>query len=147
MKVILQKDVEKIGTIGQILNVADGFARNYLIPQGLAVKAAENNIAHLEHQKKALSAKINKEKKDAEKLAQKLSDFSCTIAKKVGENEKLFGSVTSADIEEALTKEGFEISRKDIVLEEPIKALGVYTVLVKLPQAVEANLKVWVVQG
>lgn len=147
MKVILQKDVEKIGTIGQILNVADGFARNYLIPKGLAVKAAENNLAHLEHQKKALSAKINKEKKDAEKLAQKIAEFSCTIAKKVGENEKLFGSVTSADIEEALTKEGFKISRKDIVLEEPIKALGVYTVLVKLPQAVDANLKVWVVQG
>lgn len=147
MKVILQKDVEKVGTIGQILNVADGFARNYLLPKGLALRAAENNVAHLEHQKKALSAKINKEKKDAEKFALKLSELSCTIAKKVGENEKLFGSVTSADIEEALAKEGVEVSRKNIVLEEPIKALGVYTVLVKLPQAVDANLKVWVVEG
>jgi large subunit ribosomal protein L9 len=145
MKVILQKDIEKLGVIGDIVNVKDGYARNYLIPKGFALKAFENNLKQFEHQKKSLVAKINKQKKDAMSLAEKIEAHSCTIAKKVGENEKLFGSVTNIDIEEALKKDNFDISRKNIIIKEPIKSLGVYTVLVKVAKDMDANLKVWVV--
>ena len=146
MKVILQIDLEKVGLMGDIINVSNGYARNYLIPKGFAVKAAENNIAQLEHQKRALNAKIAKEMKDAQKLAEKFNEYSCTISKKVGENEKIYGSVTTADIEEALLKDGYSVSKKDIVIEEAIKSLGVYTVTIKLSKGVDAKLKVWVVQ-
>jgi large subunit ribosomal protein L9 len=146
MKVILQKEVDKLGSIGDIIKVSEGYARNYLIPSGLALQADEQNVKRLEHQKKVVQSKISAERKEAEKLAQKISAHSCTIAKKVGENEKLFGSVTSADIEENMIKAGFSISRKDIVMPEPIKALGVYTIPVRVFSGIEANLKVWVVQ-
>lgn len=146
MKVILQKDLGRRGSMGDIVEVAEGYARNYLIPNGIAKKAEDANVKALEHNKKVVQAKINKEKKEAEKIAEKLSSHSCTITKKVGEEEKLFGSVTSADIEEALKKDGFNVSKKDIVLEDHIKALGVYTVPVKVHAGVTANLKVWVVK-
>jgi len=145
MKVILQKDIDKVGHVGDIVNVSEGYARNYLLPKKLAVKAFENNLAQFEHQKKALQAKINKQKKDALSLAEKLNSYSCTISKKVGENDKIFGSVTSSDIEAALTKDGFDISKKNIIIEDPIKNLGVYTVSIKIAKAVDANIKVWVV--
>lgn len=146
MKVILQKEVDKLGSIGDIVKVSEGYARNFLIPGEYALQADEKNIKKLEHQKKLVQSKLNAERKEAEKIAQKLSAFSCTIAKKVGESEKLFGSVTSADVEECLMKAGFNVSRKNIVLVEPIKALGVYTVPVKVFSGIEANVKVWVVQ-
>jgi len=145
MKVILQKDIEKVGLIGDIINVSDGYARNYLLPKGLAVKAFENNLHQFEHQKKALQAKINKTRKEAMSLAEKLKAHSCTISKKVGENEKIFGSVTNADIQDVLKKDGFDISKKDILIDEPIKSLGVYTVNIKVDKGVDASLKVWVV--
>jgi large subunit ribosomal protein L9 len=119
---------------------------SYLLPRGLAVQAQEGNMKAVEHHKKVIQDKLNQEKKNAEKLAEKLSAHSCTIAKKVGEEEKLFGSVTSADIAAALKRDGFDIPRKDIVLSDHIKALGIYTVPVKLYPGVEAHLKVWVVQ-
>jgi len=146
MKVILKKDVDKIGVSGDIINVSEGFARNYLLPQGLAVSADGGNVKAVEHHKKVIQDKVNTEKKHAEKTAEKLSAHSCTIIKKAGEEDKLFGSVTTADIEEALKKDGFEISRKDIVIPEPIKALGIYTIPVKVYHGVEAHLKVWVVK-
>jgi len=146
MKVILQKDLGKRGSMGDILEVAEGYARNYLIPKGLAKKAEESNIKSLEHNKKVVQDKINKEKKEAETVAEKLSAHSCTITKKVGEDDKLFGSVTSADIEEALKKDGFNVSKKDIILEDHIKALGVYTIPIKVKVGVTANLKVWIVK-
>jgi large subunit ribosomal protein L9 len=132
--------------MGDIVNVSEGYARNYLLPQGLAVFADEGNVKSIEHHKKVIQSKIDQEKKHAEKIAEKLSAHSCTITKKTGEGEKLFGSVTSADIEEALKRDGFEISKKDIVLPEHIKALGIYTVPVRVYPGVEAHLKVWVVQ-
>jgi len=146
MKVILQKDLGKRGSMGDILEVAEGYARNYLIPKGIAKKAEESNIRSLEHNKKVVQDKINKEKKEAETVAEKLSAHSCTITKKVGEDDKLFGSVTNADIEEALKKDGFNVSKKDIILEDHIKALGVYTIPVKVNVGVTANLKVWIVK-
>ncbi|MFH1223223.1 MAG: 50S ribosomal protein L9 [Pseudomonadota bacterium] len=146
MKVILKKNIDKLGGIGDVVNVSEGHARNYLFPQGLAVNAGDGNVKAVEHHKKVIQDKINTEKKHAEKVAEKLSAHSCTITKKAGEEDKLFGSVTSADIEEALKKAGFEISRKDIVIPEHIKTLGVYTIPVKVYHGVEAHLKVWVVK-
>ena len=146
MKVILQKDLDKKGLMGDIIDVSDGYARNYLIPKGIAKLAQTSNVKALEHTKKIIQDKVNKEIKEAEKIAEKLSAHSCTITKKVGEEEKLFGSVTAADIEEVLKKDGFDINKKNILLEEHIKALGVYTVPVKVHPEVKANLKVWVVK-
>jgi len=146
MKVILIQDIPSLGTIGDVITVKDGYARNYLIPQGKAIRATTQNVKALEHQKRVLKDKLNKIKRDAEKLARHIENISCTVAKPVGEGEKLFGSVTSKDIEDALKAEGIDIDRKKILLDEPIKTLGVYTVPIKVHPEVLANLKVWVVK-
>lgn len=147
MKVILKKSMSNLGLSGDVVKVAEGYARNYLIPKGFAIKANEKNLKELEHYKKIIQNNLEKEKKEAQNLADKLSGHSCTISKKVGEEEKLFGTVTTADIEEVLQKDGFSVSRKDIVIPEPIKALGVYTVTVKVYPEIDADLKVWVVEA
>lgn len=145
MKIILQEDVEKLGRAGDLVNVADGYARNYLIPRKLGSPATTKNLGILEHQKRTVAAQMKKKQKEAQKLKEKLETLSCTISKKVGEGEKLFGSVTSMDIEEALRAEGLNIDRRQILLKEPIKALGVYNVEVKLTSEVTGTMKVWVV--
>ena len=146
MKVILKEDVNNLGKIGDMVAVADGYGRNYLLPRGLAIEASTRNVKILEHQKKVIKAKIQKQKSGAELLANKLSSVSCTVAKKAGEEDKLFGSVTTKDIEEALKTEGFSIDRKQILLEEPIKRLGVYSVTIKIHPEVTTEVKVWVVK-
>jgi large subunit ribosomal protein L9 len=145
MKVILKEDVPDLGSTGEVVNVKAGYARNYLIPQSLAVQANTKNMRQLEHQKKLIDAHKSRVRKDANTMAEDIEKISCTIAMLVGEQDKLFGSVTSKDIEEALAQEGINISRKRIILEEPIKSLGVYTVDVRLHTEVTAKLKVWVV--
>jgi len=145
MKVILKEDVPDLGSTGEVVTVKDGYARNYLIPQSLAVQASTKNIRQLDHQKKLIDAHKSRVRKDADIMAGDIEKISCTIPMLVGEQDKLFGSVTSKDIEEALSQEGINISRKRIILEEPIKSLGVYTVDVKLHTEVTAKLKVWVV--
>ena len=146
MKLILREDVENLGKLGEIVEVAGGYGRNYLLPRGLAVKASTKNLKEQEHQKKLIQARVDRQKKDAHEMAGSLDSVSCTIARKTGEDEKLFGSVTSRDIEEALREEGVSIDRKLILLEEPLKKLGVYTVPVKLHADVRGNIKVWVVK-
>ena len=146
MKVILREDVKTLGTAGAIIDVKDGYARNFLIPRNIAVPASVNNVKAFEHEKKVQESKKNKRKKEAETLKEKLERISCSIARKVGEQDKLFGSVTTQDIEKALKGEGFEIDKKDIMLEEPIKALGVYHVPVRVFEDVIASTKVWVVK-
>lgn len=146
MKVILKESVEKLGEIGDVVSVKPGYARNYLIPQGKATEATVRNVKVLEHQKRLVQDRINKTIKTAEALAGRLASMSVTISQKVGENDRLFGSVTAMDIAEALNEEGIEIDKKKFVLEEPIKKLGVYTVPIKLHAEVTANLKVWVVE-
>ena len=146
MKLILREDVENLGKIGEIVDVVGGYGRNYLLPRGLAVKASSKNVKEQEHQKKLIQARVDRQKKDAQELAGSLDSVSCTITRKTGEEEKLYGSVTSRDIEEALREEGVSIDRKRIVLEEPIKKLGVYTVPVKLHTDVTGSIKVWVVK-
>ena len=147
MKVVLLEDIPKLGKMGDLIQAKDGYARNYLLPKKLAVPANPQNLKTLEHQKTLLSQKQNRIKRDAEKLAQKIEKISCTISKPAGEEDKLFGAVTSLDIESSLNEEGLKIDRKKILLEEPIKSLGIYKVPIKLHPEVTANIKIWVVKS
>ena len=146
MKVILREDVPKLGSAGSIVKVAPGFARNYLIPRAYAIPATSNNLKAFEHERSVLEAKRTKRQKEAESIKAKLERTSCSISKKVGEQDKLFGAVTAQDIEKAFAAEGFNVDKKDILLVEPIKALGVYTVPIRVFEEVIANTKVWVVK-
>ncbi|MFZ5518258.1 MAG: 50S ribosomal protein L9 [Candidatus Zhuqueibacterota bacterium] len=146
MKVILKKDFNKVGKVGDVVKVKDGYARNYLIPQGIALKADESNIRLLEAERKLIQTRLNKDRKSAEKLAEELDKISCTATVTVGEEDKVFGSVTSQTIADLLKDKGVEIDKKKILLDEPIKALGIYTIPIKLHSEVEAKIKLWVVK-
>jgi len=146
MKVILTKDVEKIGRSGSLLKVKDGFARNFLLPRGLAVEATPGNLKRLEQDKQKTSLSIEKEKGSAEDLKSRLENFSLTISALVKEDESLYGSITEADISSALKDEGIEIDKGCVILENPLKALGIYEIPLKLHPQVDAKLKVWVVK-
>jgi len=146
MKVILRKDFEAVGNAGEIVTVKDGYARNFLIPKGIALKAEKKNIQLLEVEKKQQESKISKDKKDAEQLAEQLNKISCTATMNVGEEDKVFGSVTSQVIADLLKDQGIEIDKRKIVLNEPIKALGIYTIPIKIHPEVEAQIKLWVVK-
>ena len=146
MQVILLEDISSLGNAGDLVKVSDGFGRNFLIPQKKAILATEKNIKSLEHQKRLVQHRMAKTKKDVQRLAQEIENLSCTFAKPVGESGKLFGSVTTMEIEAYLKENGIEVDRKKIHLEEPIKSVGMYTVPIKLHLDVVANLKVWVVQ-
>ena len=146
MKVILKQDFDKLGNTGDIINVKDGYARNFLIPRKIAYQATPSNIKRFDEEKKKMASQLTKEVKKAEKLATELEKVSCTIAMAVGEEDRLFGSVTSQDIAVALNEKGIEIDKRKIQLDEPIKALGIYTVPIKLHPEVGANVKVWVVK-
>jgi large subunit ribosomal protein L9 len=146
MEVILKRKVDGLGNEGAVLKVADGYARNYLIPMQLAVRATEQNRRMLEHEKHVLANQGKKEKRDAEKLASRILEATCTIHRRAGENDRLFGSVTSMDIAEALSAQAIEMDRRHIELDEPIKELGVFTVPIRLYADVVANLKVVVVR-
>ena len=146
MKVILTQDIAGLGSIGDLITVKDGFGRNYLVPQGKALQATSQNMKKLEHQKRQIREKTDKAKREAERLAARIESISCTVAKAVGEEDKLFGSVTGMDIESSLKLEGIEIDRKKINLPEPIRSLGIYNIPIKLHPEVTATLKLWVVK-
>lgn len=146
MKVILKQDVEHVGSAGTIVDVKNGFARNFLIPRSFAIPATSNNLSAYEHEQRLHDAKKAKRRKEADTIKGKLEKVSISIAKKVGEQDKLFGSVTTQDIEKAFQTEGFTVDKKDILLDEPIKALGVYTVRIRVFDDLIANTKVWVVR-
>ncbi len=146
MKIVLVKSVDRLGKAGEIVTVKDGYARNYLLPQGLALPATSGGVARFEQEKKAEAQREVKRVREAEELANRLALVSITAAVQAGEDDKLFGSVTGQDISELLAKEGYDIDKRKILLEEPIKALGVYTVPVKLHKEVTAEVKVWVVR-
>ncbi|HAM53632.1 MAG TPA: 50S ribosomal protein L9 [Nitrospiraceae bacterium] len=145
MKVILKEEVKSLGSIGSVVNVADGYARNYLIPKNLAVEANTKNIKALEHDKKKIEARAKKIRNTAQDLSDRLAGLTLTVSAKVGEGEKLFGSITTMDIAEALKKEGFDIERKKIMLDEPIKRLGSFTVGIKIHPQVTSQLALHVV--
>jgi large subunit ribosomal protein L9 len=145
MLVILRENVENLGRIGDIVKVTDGYARNFLLPRNLVAVADENNKAQVEHQKKMLEKKRLAQKGAAQDLAKKLGEVSCTLTRKVGENDKLFGSVTANDIIESLKAQGYTaVEKRMILIESPIRSLGVHSVTVRLEPEVEATLKVWV---
>ncbi len=147
MKVILREDVQNLGEMGSIVNVANGYGRNYLIPRNLAVEANPKNVKTFEHEKNIILAKTKKVIKSAEDLAEKLSAVTLTFEEKAGEEDKLFGSVTTKDIAAAIEKEGFEVDRRKIMLEEPIKRLGTYSVSVKVFKDVTAHVNIEVKQA
>ena len=145
MKVILKQNVPSLGKAGDLVKVHDGYARNLLIPKGLAIEANEKNIKTFEHEKKNILQKADKEQKAAQDIAAKLADVTITVARKVGDQDKLFGSVTSKDIELALKEKGYDIDKKMIVHDEQIKSLGEFKVKIKLHGGVEAEIKLNVV--
>jgi len=146
MKLILRQDYEKLGKLGDIVDVKDGYARNYLIPRKIGYAATAGNLHALEEEKKQVDNRQKKEFHQAEKLSAELEKTSVTLKVKVGEDEKLFGSVTSQMIADALKEKGITIDKRGIELEEPIKALGIYTVNMKLHTNVTGKVKVWVVR-
>ena len=146
MKVILIENVERLGGIGDIVNVKDGYARNYLIPANKAKTATPGNMKILESLKKKKALADAKKLAEATALADRISNLSLTISAQAGEEEKLFGSVSNDMIAEALAQEGINIDKRDIAMDEPIKKLGVYQVTVKISPEVKANLKVWIVK-
>jgi large subunit ribosomal protein L9 len=148
MKVILQENVPNLGKVGEIVKVKDGYGRNYLVPNQLAVIADERNVARMEHQRRTADARAQKLLGEARAVAEKLSQTAVTIRRQAGEENKIFGSVTNRDIAEALAAEGFAIDKKQIVVDESIiKNLGVFNVAVKLAPEVSADVKVYVIAG
>ncbi len=145
MELILTQDVENLGDAGELVKVKSGYGRNYLLPQGLAVVATRRNKARLEHERAAIEKRIAKERASAEGLAERINMMTLQFERKVGEDDKLFGSVTSRDLGEQLAVAGVEIDHRKIDLGEPVKALGKYEVPVKLGAKVSATLKFWVV--
>ena len=142
MEVILREDVANLGTVGDIVKVKPGYARNYLLPRNLAVIADRSNLRVLEHQKRVVGVKRDRDRKQAESLAQRLTSMRVTIKARAGEEGKLFGSVTNQDIEKALAEQGFSVERRRIRLDEPIKALGEHLVPVHLTTGVNAHVTV-----
>lgn len=146
MKVILREDVPELGHAGQTIQVKDGYARNFLIPRNLAIFATKANLKAIDEVTKQAKLREKKNRKEAEVVKDKIEKLSLSVAVLVGEEEKLFGSVTTADIADLLKKEGVIVDKRMIVLENPIKVLGVYTIPVKIAKDVEAGLKLWVIK-
>ncbi len=145
MEVILREHVDNLGRRGELVKVADGYARNYLLPRKLALLATDGNKKQIEREKVKYEAKELEEKKVAEAVSERLANVDVEISRKVGETEALYGSVTSGDIAQALAAKGFDLDKRKLVLQEPIKKLGEFTVPVKLHRDVSTQLKVRVV--
>jgi large subunit ribosomal protein L9 len=141
MQIILQEDVEKLGTRGQLVDVAEGYARNFLLPRKLGLEATPGNMKRLEKMRAVFAKKEATEKDSAQKLAELLAGVSLTLVRKAGENDQLFGSVTSGDISEALAAQGYTIEKRKITLADPIKLVGEYEIPVKLHREVSASVK------
>ena len=146
MDVILRQDVDKVGRAGELVTVKNGYARNFLLPRGLAYQATDANRRRLEAERAAKGKKVAAEIGAAKDVAAKLEAVSLTFTMKAGDGDKLFGSVTAADLAEKLASEGFALDKKQIELDEPLKALGVYRVPVRLHHDVKPEVRVWVVR-
>jgi large subunit ribosomal protein L9 len=141
MQIILQQDIEKLGTRGQVVEVAEGYARNFLLPRKLALEASASNMKRLEKMRTAFAVQEATEKEEAQKVADALAAVSLELTRKAGENDQLFGSVTSADISEALEAKGYKLDKRKIVLADPIKLVGEYEIPIKLHREVSATVK------
>jgi large subunit ribosomal protein L9 len=147
MEVILLQDVEGLGFAGDIVNVKPGYMRNFLAPRKLALRASKRNRAVSEEKKRVTQARLQRQEKVNVELAETLSNVEITIEMQVGEEERLFGSVTTQDIQKTLTEQGLTIDRHDILLDEPIKALGVYSIPVKVSAELKPEIKVYIIKG
>ena len=147
MKVILLNDVENLGLAGDIVIVKPGYARNRLIPQGLALRASNKNVAVASERKKVADVKLERENIALQKLAKKLSNVEITIEVNVGEEEKMFGSITNLDVHKELTSKGFDLEKNQIIVDEPIKALGIYHAKVKIAKDITSDVKLYVIKG
>ena len=146
MKVILQETLEGVGNLGDLLDVSDGFARNYLLPRRKAVEANSRHIKEVEHAKRVMAERAKKERLEIETQAKKISQVSITIPVQVGKDDKLFGSVTAKDIAEGLAEQGHTVDRRKIQLPQPIKELGTFAIAIKLPREVTASISLHVVR-
>lgn len=146
MEVILKQDVQTLGKAGSIVKVKDGFARNFLLPNGLAIPLTQANLKKVEEEKQKNLQRLESAKKEALALKDKLTSLSLTIQVLTQEGDKLYGSITSQDIAHALKEEGFDIDKDSILVNEPIKSLGIYQVPVKLHSEVSTEVKIWVVK-
>jgi large subunit ribosomal protein L9 len=146
MRIILREDRENLGKAGDVVSVRPGYGRNYLLPAGLAVPATEKDEARMQHEQRVIAARVAKLAKEMQSEADRLSQVSVTLSRAVGEEDKLYGSVTNRDVAEALAEQGIKLDARKIQLDEPIKALGMTEVQVKLGHDVTAKLKVWVVK-
>ena len=147
MKVILLNDIENLGLAGDIVAVKPGYARNRLIPQGLALRASNKNIAVASERKKVANVKLERENIALQKLARKLSNVEITIEVNVGEEEKMFGSITNLDVQKELKFKGFDLDKNQIIIDEPIKALGIYHAKVKIAKDITSDVKLYVIKG
>ncbi len=145
MQVILIQDVQNLGKAGELVSVKPGYGRNFLIPNGYAVTATTSNVSRLEHERRTIEKRVAKEKATAQSIADRLNGMTLQFERQVGEDERLFGSVSNRDIAEQLKKAGIDIDHRKIELEHPVKALGKYEVQVRLGAGVTATLKFWVV--
>ena len=146
MEVILRQAVEKLGAPGDVVKVSAGYARNYLLPHGVAVEATPGNRKRIEQERARLEAAENSRRDKAQEIAKQIEQISLTFSARVGEEGKLFGSVTASDLHQQLEAQGVKIERRQIELQEPIKALGVYRVAIKLHADVKPEIKVWVIK-
>ena len=146
MQIVLKEDIDKLGRRGEVVKVADGYARNYLLPLGKALPATPGNLKVIEREKRRYLVRLSKEKEENEALSRRIQALSLTLVRKVGENDVLYGSVTSGDIAEALSQEGVGVDKRRIQLQEPIKSLGIYNVPIRLHPEVTTEVKVWVVK-
>ena len=147
MKIILLSDVENLGESGDVVTVKPGYARNKLIPQGLALRASNRNIAIASEKNRVAEAKLDRENQAMNALAKKLSKVEITIEVKVGDEEKMFGSITNKDIHKELMDKGFELERSQITIKDPIKALGIYHIQVKVSKDIVSDVKLYVIKG
>ena len=147
MEIILRQAVENLGNTGDVVNVKPGYARNYLLPHGLAYEATPGNLKRIQQERDRLDAAENERRGTAQGLAEQLEQVSLTFSARVGEEGKLFGSVTATDIAQQLEAQGYHVEKRQIDLHEPIKALGVYRVPIRLHADVKPEVRVWVIKG
>ena len=146
MQVILREDVRHLGYVGDVVSVKSGYARNYLFPQGLAVHADARQLNRLEHEKRLIEAKLQKTRAEAERLAEKFRGFGLVVKKAAGEGDKLFGSVTTMEVEELLNEKGFSVERRQIIMKENLKTLGSHQIQLRLHRDVIVDLNVEVIR-
>ena len=146
MEIILLDKIDNLGNVGDVVRVKPGYARNYLFPKGLAVRSSKRNIALVEEKRKSIELKIAKEEQASQAIFDSLKNVEILMEVEVGENDKLFGSVTTMDLQKALNKQNIEIEKQDILLDNPIKSLGAYDIPIKVTSTLKQNIKVNVVK-